>query len=77
MPCVMSGRLLKEAPAWADSDGALFFDAGSGDYWVLAPDAAAALRCVMAGMPDQHATSATIDSLVAAGLLERHASTVL
>lgn len=35
---IMPGRALTWAPRWACSDGAVLFDASSGDYWVLSTE---------------------------------------
>lgn len=67
---VAGGRRLKLAPRW-DDDAGLCFDAASGDYWVLTVAACDLVRSLIAGEAPTGADSATIESLIAAGLLER------
>lgn len=69
---VVPGRDLRESPRWPESPDVLFFDVTSGDFWVLGEDAARLLRQVLHGEPAADAASATVDGLIAAGLLERH-----
>lgn len=66
---VAPGRRLRIAPAW-DDDVRLCFDGASGDYWVLSTDAASTLERVMAGEGAAPEDSATLASLIEAGLLE-------
>lgn len=67
---LLAGRQLKESPRWSESP-ALFFDATSGDYWVLGADAARVLRQLITNPGDLgDAESATVDELISAGILE-------
>lgn len=45
---ITPGRVLRWAPRWPCSDDAVLFDARSGDYWVLTPQARAALDWLQA-----------------------------
>lgn len=67
---IVAGRRLEEAPRWPEADEALFFDQVSGDFWVLAADAAAIVRQAMQQQLLSAETSATVASLIGAGLLE-------
>ncbi len=61
--------MLREGPAWAESEGRLYFDVASGDFWVLAGEAEQIVRQAMQAPALQVEASATVDALLAAGLL--------
>ncbi len=43
-----AGRVVRRGPAWYCSDNVLVFDAASGDFWVLTPQANALLGAILA-----------------------------
>ena len=45
---ITPGRALRWAPRWPCTDDAVLFDASSGDYWVLTPEARAVLEWLQA-----------------------------
>lgn len=49
---VTPGRRLRWGPVWSETDGALVFDAASGDYWVLSQEARRLLLDIDGAKPD-------------------------
>lgn len=78
---ICPGRALRWAPSWDCADSAVLFDAASGDYWVLAPEARELIQALQRdGAMAPHAlrarvsavtseAAALIDNLAQAGLL--------
>ncbi|MBA4175923.1 MAG: hypothetical protein C0505_05095 [Leptothrix sp. (in: Bacteria)] len=78
---IAPGRALRWAPRWDCSDTAVLFDATSGDYWVLDPEARQVVEWLQADASiERHALlqrlaaqesdgAALLDGLAQAGLL--------